>query len=187
MAPRFTCSQGPCSQPKSLTLYNPGGEHALATNLNLTVRDRHSLAIAGITEAGKDPLLRAMTARWARELGECVRPQKLWLAFGSLRDQSACPRHSNERHNAAVLRSAPGPAGLADLTERLDGTDTAPKRLHRRRMREQQRSGFCPVVLSPAPYAALLEQRQGKAWESCERAGAAPIRAKVPSNGGLAP
>ena len=176
---------GTRSQPESLTLYNSDGEHALATSLNLTVRDRHSLAIAGITEAGESPLLRAMTALWA-ELGGRARLQKLWPALGSWSDQSACPRRSSERHNAAVLRSAYVPAGLADLTESLDGTDTEPKWLHRRRMHEQQRPGFCPLILPPARYAPLREQRQGEAWESRERAEAATITATVPSNGGLA-
>ncbi len=128
-----------------------------------------------------------MTALWARELEESVRPQTLWLALWGLRDQSASPRHSSQRHNAAVLRSIHGPGSLVELTDRLDGADTAPKRLHRGRMREPQRSEFCPVILPRAPYAPRLEQRQSEAWESRESAGEAPITTKVPSNGWLAP
>ncbi len=171
----------------SLTRYNPCGEHALATNLNLTVRERHSLAIAGITGAGGSPLLRAMRGFWARELGASVRQQKLWLARGSVPAQSACPRRSSERHDRAMLRGTRGPAGLADLTERLDGIEAAPKCQPRRRVRGPQRPEFCPIILPPALFAPLLGQRQSDACESRERAEAAPITAQVLSNGGPAP
>lgn len=181
------CPQTPCSQPRSLTRYNRAGAHALATKLNLTVRDRHSLAIAGIACVEESPLLCTVTMLCLRDLNERVRPQKLSLALGGLHDPSAGPRCRRERHDRAMLRGAHGPAVVADYAQRADGTDTAANRLCRRRMRDQQRSGFCPVILPPAPYALRLEPRQGEARESRERADATAITAKLPSNGGLTP
>jgi vitamin B12/bleomycin/antimicrobial peptide transport system ATP-binding/permease protein len=165
-APRITFSSGPYILIKNLTLCTPGGERALVSNLNLAVHEGESITVTGMTGVGKSSLLRALAGLWTRGEGEIMlpapdqmtfMPQKPYVMLGSLHDQMTYPWGSTRRQDSARLQSVLDRVGLGHLTERFGGFNAVENWAQKLSLGEQQRLGFCRVLLNPARFVMLDE------------------------------
>ncbi len=165
--PRIQFATGSILDIRDLTLLTPGGERTLIRKLNLTVRPRESMAIAGMTGVGKSSLLRGLAGLWTRGEGRIVLPppdevlflpQKPYMVLGSLRDQLTYPWRGAQHQDDARLQSYLEQVMLGELTERFaGGLDAVQNWSHTLSLGEQQRLGFCRLLLNPGRYVFLDE------------------------------
>lgn len=165
--PRIEFATGPVLDIQNMTLLTPGGERALIRNLSLTVGRRQSVAVAGMTGVGKSSLLRGMAGLWTRGEGRIVLPspdevfflpQKPYMVLGSLRDQLTYPWRGAQHQQDERLQSYLEQVMLGELTERFSGgLDAVQNWSHTLSLGEQQRLGFCRLLLNPGPYVFLDE------------------------------
>lgn len=165
--PRIQFATGPTLEIQDMTLLTPGGERALIRKLNLKVERRQSVAVAGMTGVGKSSLLRGMAGLWTRGEGRIVLPppdqvfflpQKPYMVLGTLRDQLTYPWRGAQHQDDERLRSHLEQVMLGELLERFPGgLDAERNWSHTLSLGEQQRLGFCRLLLNPGPYVFLDE------------------------------
>jgi len=165
--PRIQFATGPVLDIQDMTLLTPGGERALIKKLNLKVGRHQSVAVAGMTGVGKSSLLRGMAGLWTRGEGLIVLPppdqvfflpQKPYMVLGTLRDQLTYPWRGAQHQDDERLQSYLEQVMLGALTERFaGGLDAVQNWSHTLSLGEQQRLGFCRLLLNPGPYVFLDE------------------------------
>lgn len=167
---RATFSNGPCIRPMP-----HGCTLSLAKSLKVTVRNRQSWLIAGITGAEEGSLPGAPAGSWPGKLSPSVgpaladlsfRPRKRSPAHGRLRDHSTCLQGNTELQ-VAMLHSDRDPVGRGELIDRLDGRHSPQYRAQQhlrdgwQRLVVHGRAAGIESFVLPVEPAHSLEERAG--------------------------
>lgn len=170
---------------KNLSINLPNGSR-LVSNININLNSGDRLLIRGKSGQGKTTLLRTLAGLWSFAAGEIKQKSNLtslfiaqrpYLPIASLADAITYPKNSINIDKSSLIQVLKD-CGLDHLLDKLDLEDNWSNKLS---LGEQQRVGFCRILLN-SPDIVYLDEATSALDEESEELMYQLLIAKLPKS-----